>query len=34
MSHAIWISIQASRLAQEGRYKEAQALMETLLERN
>ena len=29
-NHAIWISIQASRLAQQGKYKEAAALMETL----
>jgi hypothetical protein len=29
-NHPIWISIQASRLAQQGKYKEAAALMETL----
>ena len=29
-NHSIWVSIQASRLAQQGKYKEAAALMQTL----
>jgi hypothetical protein len=29
-SHSVWISIQASRLAQQGKYKEAAALMDSL----
>tara|TARA_A100000164_G_C21769357_1_gene705590 strand:- start:570 stop:731 length:162 start_codon:yes stop_codon:yes gene_type:complete len=29
-SHSIWVSIEASRLAQQGKYKEAAALMATL----
>lgn len=30
ITNSIWISIQASRLAQDGKYKEAAKLMESL----
>ena len=30
MYESLWISLEASRLAQQGKYKEAAALMQTL----
>ena len=30
MLHRMWITIEASRLAQQGKYKEARELMKTL----
>jgi len=31
ITNSIWVSIQASRLAQQGRWREAQAMMDSLI---